>query len=83
MHGSSDVVTSRDAHIELTEAINQMHPGAAMYADIPEPEHYLAHEASETASRKDPTTGLSRPYDGAALDPVLDRWSDSIAWIHI
>jgi pimeloyl-ACP methyl ester carboxylesterase len=83
MHGSSDFVTSRDEHIELTEAINQMHPGAAMYADIPELDHYLAHEASETASLKDPTIGLSRPYDRAALEPVLDRWLDSIARIHI
>lgn len=74
MYGSSDFITSRAEHVALTEDINAMHPGAATFADIPELDHYLSHEASQQASMADPVTGLLRPYYGATLEPILDQW---------
>ena len=78
MHSASDFVTNRDEHLELTDDINMMHPGAAVYADIPELDHYLSHQASEQASFRDPIVGLNRPYYGATLEPVLDRWLEGL-----
>jgi hypothetical protein len=63
----------------LTDDINAMHPGTATYADIDGLDHYLSKQASQKASIDDPTPGLSRPYYGATLEPVLDRWLDSLS----
>ncbi len=79
MHGGSDFVTSRDEHLELVEAINAMHPGNATYADVPELDHYLSHQATPLASFSDPVPGLSRKYDGTHLEPILDAWLDGLA----
>lgn len=79
MYGTSDFVTSRAEHLQLTEDINAMHPGAATYADIAETDHYISRQQSQRASQRDPVPGLLRRYYGAALEPVLDRWLDSVS----
>ena len=72
--GASDFITSRPEHIELTDAINGEHPGAATFAEIPELDHYLSRHPSQDASLSDTTAALSRPYYGATLEPVVDAW---------
>ncbi|HZS58016.1 MAG TPA: alpha/beta fold hydrolase [Gemmatimonadaceae bacterium] len=79
MYGSSDFITSRSEHVMLTDDINAMHPGSAMYAEIADLDHYLSREASQQASLRDSTPGLARPYYGATLEPVLDQWLDSLS----
>jgi hypothetical protein len=79
MYGSSDFVTSRVEHLQLTDYINAMHPGGARYADIAETDHYISHQASPKASISDPIPNLSRPYYGAALELVIDRWLDELS----
>lgn len=81
LYGSADFITSHDEHVALAAAINRMHPGQATFAEVPEMDHYLAHEASQQASYDDPTPGLSRPYDGRTLEPVLAAWLDRISKI--
>lgn len=76
--GGADFITSCDEHRELTAAINKMHPGAATFAEIPELDHYLAREPSQAASFADKTPGLSRPYYGGNLEPVVDAWLDHL-----
>ena len=79
MYGTSDFITSQAEHLMLAQDIDAMHPGAATYADIPELDHYLSRQASQRASIRDSTPGLSRAYYGATLEPVLDRWLDSLS----
>lgn len=74
MYGASDFVTSRSEHVMLTEDINAVHPDSATYAEIAELDHYLSRQASQKASQSDPVPGLSRPYYGVTIEPVLDGW---------
>ena len=77
MYGLSDFITSREEHVSLAADINAMHPGAATHAEIPDLDHYISREASQQTSFDDPVSGLLRPYYGATLEPVLDRWLDA------
>jgi alpha-beta hydrolase superfamily lysophospholipase len=79
MYGTSDFITSRDEHLELTDAINAMHPGHATFAEVRELDHYLSHQVSQGASIADSIPGLSRPYYGATLEPIIDHWLDSLS----
>lgn len=57
--------------------INAMHAGAATCADIPEIDHYISRQASQQANFDNRVSDLLRPYFGATLEPVLDRWLDT------
>ncbi|HXI20115.1 MAG TPA: hypothetical protein VNH46_03480, partial [Gemmatimonadales bacterium] len=75
LHGASDFVTSGAEHVELAEMLGRMRPGRAVTeAEVPELDHFLSREASERASLEDPVPPLSRPYFGATLQPLVDRW---------
>ncbi len=79
MHPTLDFVTSRQEHVELADAINAMHPGAARFFDVPGIGHHIAAEASEQAAFDDSTPPSARPYYGATLKPIVDAWLDSLA----
>ncbi|HXW96082.1 MAG TPA: hypothetical protein VEI47_00750, partial [Gemmatimonadales bacterium] len=80
LHGASDFVTSATEHAQLAAMLRQMRPDrAVMYAEVPELDHFLSRQASERASQDDPTGGLDRPYWGATLEPILDRWLEEVA----
>jgi pimeloyl-ACP methyl ester carboxylesterase len=74
MWGTSDFVTSREEHLQLTDDINAMHPGAATFADISDIDHFISHQATAKTSLEDRVVGLNRPYYGATLEPVIDGW---------
>jgi hypothetical protein len=59
--------------------LRRMRPGRAVTeAEVPELDHFLAREVSERASMDDPVSPLSRPYYGATLEPLVDRWLDTV-----
>jgi len=82
MWGTSDFVTSRAEHIQLTDDINAIHPGAATYADIGDIDHFISHQATPKTSLEDRVVGLNRPYYGATLEPVIDGWLARFAAPH-
>lgn len=73
------MVVSVAEHMMLVEDINALHPNTASYAENAGLDHYLSRQASQKASMADPIAGLSRPYYGATLEPVLDHWLDSLS----